>query len=495
MEYAKLFKVALYVRVSTDIQVDGYSIDEQLERLRKFCEAHGWVIYKEYVDPGFSGSNIDRPAMIKMLKDVREKKFNAVLVYKLDRLSRSQKDTLYLIEEEFLPNDVEFISMSENFDTSSPFGKAMIGILSVFAQLEREQIKERMAMGHIGRAKSGYWRGGSNPPIGYDFINGELVVNNYEALQVRKIFTMFLEGESMHAIAAYMNENFTNKYSNYKHTGIISVILRNKLYIGKIKYKGVLYDGAHEAIIDDETFDRAQFRYAEISKNDNQHYRSPFKGKHLLSGLVFCGSCKARYFVWTSRATKKDESGKQKKLGEKYAYYKCYSRDKNKQMKTVDFCDNPTYKVDLLDKMILDEIKKLKLDPGYLEELIQIPKENPGLEEIRVLSDKLKECTTKIDKLMDLYTLGTIPIADIGDRINKLYQEKEKLEEQIELVKENCKEPDVLSLTDTRKILDSFGDSIDELPLSEKRELVQSLIKRIEVEHDRFSLKIYWKFC
>ena len=239
MEYSKIMKIGIYVRVSTDIQVDGYSIDEQLERLRKFCEAHGWTIYNEYVDPGFTGSNIDRPAMLKMLKDIREKKFDTVLVYKLDRLSRSQKDTLYLIEEEFLPNGVDFISMCENFDTSTPFGKAMIGILSVFAQLEREQIKERMAMGHIGRAKSGYWRGGSNPPIGYDFIDGKLEVNNYEALQIRKIFSLFLSGESMYSIATYMNENYTNKYSNYKHPSLISIILKNELYIGKIKYKGV----------------------------------------------------------------------------------------------------------------------------------------------------------------------------------------------------------------------------------------------------------------
>ena len=494
MEYNKLMKIGLYVRVSTDIQVDGYSIDEQLERLRMFCEAHGWTIYKEYVDPGFTGSNIDRPAMLKMLKDIREKKFDTVLVYKLDRLSRSQKDTLYLIEEEFLPNGVDFISMCENFDTSTPFGKAMIGILSVFAQLEREQIKERMAMGHIGRAKSGYWRGGSNPPIGYDFIDGRLEVNNYEALQIRKIFSLFLSGESMHGIAKYMNENYTNKYSNYKHHCLISTILRNELYIGKIKYKGETYDGVHEPIIDEDTFNQAQLRYAEISSNDDHHYRSPFKGKHLLTGLIFCGTCKARYFTWTSRASKKDESGKQKKLGEKYAYYKCYSRDKNSKMKTVDFCDNPTYKVELLDNIVMEEIKKLKWDPGYLESLIQTPDEDSSVEEIKTLSDKLKECTTKIDKLMDLYTLGTIPIADIGDRVQKLYEEKEKLEEQIELIKENSKEPDVLSFAETRKILDAFEDNLDELPLSRKRELVQSLIRRIEIEHERFSFNIYWKF-
>ena len=99
----KFKNVAIYVRVSTDIQVDGYSIDEQLERLEKYCDAHSWKIYNKYVDPGYSGGNIDRPAMLRMIKDAREKKIDVVLVYKLDRLSRSQKDTLYLIEEEFLP--------------------------------------------------------------------------------------------------------------------------------------------------------------------------------------------------------------------------------------------------------------------------------------------------------------------------------------------------------------------------------------------------------
>ena len=151
----KFKKVAIYVRVSTDIQVDGYSIDEQIERLEKYCQARDWIIYDKYIDPGFSGSNINRPAMLKMITDIRDNKIDLVLVYKLDRLSRSQKDTLYLIEEEFLPNSVDFISMTENFDTSTPFGKAMIGILSVFAQLERENIKTRLAMGHVGRAKAG----------------------------------------------------------------------------------------------------------------------------------------------------------------------------------------------------------------------------------------------------------------------------------------------------------------------------------------------------
>ena len=480
-------KVAIYVRVSTEMQIEGYSIDEQIERLKKYCEARGWIIYEIYVDPGYSGSTIDRPGMLRLIKDVRDGKIDAVLVYKLDRLSRSQKDTLYLIEDEFLANNVDFISMSENFDTSTPFGRAMIGILSVFAQLEREQIKERLAMGHIGRAKAGYWHGGSNVPIGYDFIDGKLVVNEYEALQIRLIYKMFLDGETIHGIARYMNEHFTNKYSSYKESGQVGVILRNNLYIGKIKYKGQEYDGAHEPIIDEETFYRAQERYKEISSKWSDHYRSPFKGKNLLTGLLFCGNCQARYFVWSSR---------NQKSGERYAYYKCYSRDGNSRMKKLDGCRNPNYRVEKLDQVILDEIKKLKLDPGYLDRIIaeggQVPIKTDDT--LRILEKRLREVQGRIDKLMDLYTLGTIPLSDIGDRAKPLYDEKAQIEADIEEYKEEKEIPTVLSLVDTQEILDRYIDGIDTADLSVKRELVQALIKKIEVGTEPETLKIYWKF-
>ena len=164
-------KVAIYVRVSTTSQVDeGYSIDEQKAKLTSYCDIKDWNIYDIYTDGGFSGSNTERPALEQLIRDAKRKLFDTVLVYKLDRLSRSQKDTLYLIEDVFLENDIEFVSLLENFDTSTPFGKAMIGLLSVFAQLEREQIKERMQLGKLGRAKSGKSMQWAKTSYGYDYI-------------------------------------------------------------------------------------------------------------------------------------------------------------------------------------------------------------------------------------------------------------------------------------------------------------------------------------
>ncbi|MEQ8187163.1 MAG: recombinase family protein [Candidatus Eremiobacterota bacterium] len=130
----------------------------QKEKLINYCKAREWIISDIYIDPGYSGSNINRPAIQKLITEI--KNFDIVLVYKLDRLSRSQKDTLHLIEDVFLNNKVDFVSLSEAFDTFTPFGRASIGILSVFAQLERENIKEWSKLGKKERAKNGLFHGG-----------------------------------------------------------------------------------------------------------------------------------------------------------------------------------------------------------------------------------------------------------------------------------------------------------------------------------------------
>ena len=147
--------IALYARVSTQEQArEGYSIEEQADRLKKYCEAIGQQDYSLYIDPGFSGASMERPELRRLIADVERGIISKVIVYKLDRLSRSQKDTLYIIEDVLLANGADFESITERFDTGTPFGRAMIGILSVFAQLEREQITERMKMGKEGRAKT-----------------------------------------------------------------------------------------------------------------------------------------------------------------------------------------------------------------------------------------------------------------------------------------------------------------------------------------------------
>ena len=227
-----------YARVSTENQLENYSIEEQTERLRAYCAAKGWSLRKLYVDGGYSGGNTNRPALQQMLSAIRAGGVDAVVVYKLDRLSRSQKDTLTLIEDELLAHGTDFVSINENFDTSTPFGRAMIGILSVFAQLEKDQITERFTMGRIGRSKAGYYHGGSHPPTGYDYKDGLLVVNEYEAIQIREVFSRFISGKSVNSISRYLSEHYTTKWT----AGKVLTALRNTVYIGNVHYRKTDYD-------------------------------------------------------------------------------------------------------------------------------------------------------------------------------------------------------------------------------------------------------------
>ena len=187
-------KAALYIRVSTDAQAEeGYSIDAQEEQLTAYCVSKGIRNPECFTDGGYSGSNINRPELQRLIREIRKGIISHVIVYKLDRLSRSQKDTLYLIEDIFIPNEVSFVSISENIDTASPTGKLMIGILSAFAQLERENIRMRTRMGMKERVKAGYWMGGGRIPFGYDYDREKgILVPNKDAEKVRQIYEGYL---------------------------------------------------------------------------------------------------------------------------------------------------------------------------------------------------------------------------------------------------------------------------------------------------------------
>lgn len=352
-------KVAIYTRVSTDMQaLEKCSLSVQAEKLQAYCQARDWNVVKIYTDPGYSGSNMERPALKAMIDDILAGYIDMVLVYKLDRLSRSQRDTLYMIEDIFLKNGADFVSMTENFDTSTPLGRAMIGILSVFAQLEREQIKERMAMGNVARAAKGLWRGGSGIPIGYDYKDGKIVTNEYERLQVETIYKMFLDGANYSTIMRHLqSKGYTHKYGPWKTIVTVKCVLANPVYIGKVKYAGEYYDGQHEKIIDEDTFYKVQKRIDEVTRGLTDHWKSPFVATKLLTGMIWCGDCGARY-CGHSIVTKRPDGTRRSNH-----YYQCYTRNSHKTMRRAAKCNNHNRREEETDKIIISEIKKLALDP------------------------------------------------------------------------------------------------------------------------------------
>jgi site-specific DNA recombinase len=246
-------RAAAYLRVSTDEQAEsGYSLQLQRERTTAQVAAKGWELHNVYEDAGHSGGTLDRPALKEMMGDIAAGKIQAVVVYKLDRLSRKQKDTMYLIEDIFLRQGVEIVSISESLDTSSPTGRAMIGMLSVFAQLELDTITERLSGGRKQKAKTGGYSGG-NSAIGYTRERGTkmLRTDNEKTDTVRRAFELHDAGLKLQQTADKLNEegHTTKQGARFNPTQVMRILKRRKLYEGTYSYSGVTADGQHAPII------------------------------------------------------------------------------------------------------------------------------------------------------------------------------------------------------------------------------------------------------
>lgn len=476
-------RVAIYTRVSTQEQSqEGYSLGEQEERLRMYSKAHGWAVYRVYTDPGYSGAKLDRPAIQELVRDCGSGAFDAVLIYKLDRLSRSQKDTLHLIEDVFTPAGIGLISMNENFDTKSAFGRAMIGVLSVFAQLERDQIAERTYMGREARAKEGYYSGGSLSPIGYDYVAGSniLRINEDEAAQVRLIYDLYLHGLDGHemsytAIRQYMHERYRTRYGSYTHTSTISRMLQDATYCGMISWGGSYYPGKHEAIIDRETWDAVQAKI----KRSPTNYAENFKGTHLLTGLVRCGICGKAYQVHHSRVHRRRADGSMR-LGAVSIRYVCASRRSGA-------CSNVAYKADQLEEAVIAEVRKLRLDPDLVYRASAPSHDNRKRE---AALKRIEAIHSQQSRLIDLYQVGSVDVDEVRKRSDALREEEAAL--QRDLADAEVR-PAALDPDDAVRILDNFDEIFASGSLDDKRALIKSLIEYVEVFPDHIA--IHWLFA
>lgn len=465
-------RVALYPRVSGHEQEDNYSIPEQIERMKKYCESRDWMVYKIYTDSVQTGATMDRPGLQSMIKDIENGKIDMVLVYKLDRLSRSQKDTLYLIEDVFDKHDVGFTSMTENFDTSSPFGKAVLGVLAVFAQLERDKITERTTMGKKARAAEGKWHGSKWVPIGYNYENGLLQVNEYEKMQILEIADLFLQRTPVRTIATMMTEKgYKHKYGEWE-AKTIKRVLSNPVNLGLIKDGDTLHPGLHDAIIEEQVYDEIQV----IMKERQEAYGSNARPhKSLLAGFLFCKHCGGRYARQTN--------------SEGLQYYSCYSRNKSQKKMIKDpNCKNKNYKAGELDAAILLELNKLAIDPEYVEHVRQNKPQNDVNEKIKSITFEIEKINAQISKMMDLYAMGTIDMDMISTKVSELNKTKTSL--QKELASLDVPDEDEMTVEEIQSIAAMMNN--ENLTLQERRSIIQSLIYYIEIDNDK--VLIHWKF-
>lgn len=478
-------RVAIYVRVSTQEQAkEGYSIGEQTDRLTKFCEAHDWTIVKVYTDAGHSGANQIRPALQDLIQDIKAGRIDKVLVYKLDRLSRSQKDTLELIEDVFLKNGTDFESMTEKLDTSTPHGRAMVGILAAFAQLEREMIKERMSMGRDARVKEGKWKGGPHTPFGYDYETSleKLVINEYESMIIKNLFEDFTKGKSINAIAQDMIDKGQTLNNGKVDCRNLHYFLRNKTYCGYLRIKNEWTKGLHDPIISEETFEAAQMILDENKRKFDELGVKVGTAAvtTCLGSFIYCARCGARY-------------GKVQIGTEKYGYkikYGCYSRHKKRKSMVKDpNCKNKYYMVEDLDNIIWNEIKKLSIDPEYIHKLKKESEKDPEVQQIHAIEKQIKSISAQLSRFMDLYGLGTYSLEELDEKTKPLAEQRAKLQIELERIKDSSKR---INADQVMKIVSSFEEVLEKGDLQDKRAIIEALIEKIIIDGD--DITIYWNF-
>jgi len=346
---------AIYTRVSTDNQAEKEfsSCEAQEQKMKSFIASQdNWQIFKVYTDAGYSGATLERPALQQLLSDLKKEKIDIVFVYKIDRLTRSPKDFYQLIEF-FEQAKIDFISITERFDTSTPAGRLLRNIMLTFSQFERELTSERTKDKMLERAKKGMCNGG-NTPYGYARENKKLIPCPKEAEEIKSIFENYLEIGSLSEVYRMAKEKgIKNKRGkNFSKTTIFS-ILRNVVYIGKIKYNDQIYQGTHEPIISEEIFALAQ----KIHKNKRKNFRV-YKN-FLFGGLIKCERCGSKM---TPSFTNKKSDEKLKR----YYYYRCTSTLGHDWQS----CSVKQVSAERLENFCIENLERISVDSDYIENLV-----------------------------------------------------------------------------------------------------------------------------
>lgn len=441
-----------YLRVSTETQTEKYGLDLQRQKILDYCEKKGVVVDRWYIDGGYSGSKLDRPEIQKLLDDAENDLISTVYIYKLDRISRDTIDTLDLIYRILPKYGVKIVSMTEEIRTENPMDKVMLTMNAAMNQYEREVIRMRMSAGMLERVKKGYWMGGGRVPWGYyyDRNDGILHVDEEQAEMVRSAYKLYLDGYSFVRISNILG---------FKGDKIVADILRRKSNLGLIEYKGKVYKGLHEPIVDEKTFYDTQAMMKRRSNN------SHVANNHLLTGLCYCGVCGARmrYQKWGS-----------------YHKLVCYSQDKKsgkEYMRKSDNCDNIKPNASEVEKEVLECFKEFSINLDNVE-----AEENDSAE---LIQKSIKTTNAKIKRMYEIY------FEKGGENLLELIsaeEEKVKSLEQ-ELLEETSKLKDDNS--ELVAEIKSMADVWDSLDRKEKNRILKECIERIVITNG--DIEVYFR--
>lgn len=483
-------RAVIYARVSTEEQArEGFSIAAQLAELQKYAEQHDFEIVDRYVDEGTSGKSIKgRPQLIRLLKDAEKQKFQVVMLYKLDRLARKLRDQLEIGDTLFNFN-IELVSLKENFDTSTPTGIMTFQMFGMIAELERSNIIERGKLGQEQRAREGKYNGGV--VLGYNNINKELVINESEAVIVKKIFDYADQGLGLKAITRRLNEaGYRSKQGKPFSTNGIKTILNNPIYIGKIRYKQVenwsekrrkgknnnfiQTEGIHEPIIARDLWDRVHSAIQKRSYKPSRSY-TPY----ILSGILKCPACGHGMVPARSKGGN----------GEQYRYYVCGQFHN----KGVSVCRSNMIKAEYAEQQVMDELNRIVAEPYILRKLVdqinqqRANSELPLLDEKKVVEQQITKTQRKLkglkENLMNDPEMADIFKPDLLATQSELQSLQSRLDEIATQEAQYDNKP--VDYDSLHTLLAKVQEALNHADKDEQKALLRLLIQSIHISKDK----------
>ena len=512
-------KVYTYKRVSTAMQIDGYSLDAQRSRMKAYADFNDYEIVGEYEDAGKSGKSIEgRMQFRQMMEDVKSGKDNIsyVLVFKLSRFGRNAADVLSTLQvmQDF---GVNLICVEDGIDSSKDAGKLMISVLSAVAEIERENIRVQTMEGRIQKAREGKWNGGF-APYGYQLVNGKLEINEEEAVAIRTIYDQYVNTDiGSNGISKYLENHGIRKIQRQNGKNplfdahLVRLILKNPVYCGKIAYgrrktekvhgtrneyhlveqdNFLLVDGLHEAIIPEDVWNAAQAKLIAQAKKYEHVNKGKNERTHLLSGIVKCPICGAGMYG--------NKSIKYKKDGTKYKdffYYGC----KHRGMQRGHKCDyRKQIREELLDAAVAEVIVKLVSNPHFaamMQEKINMKVDTTAIDqEITNYEKQLRQdyaikskLIEEIDNLNPDDRHYIRRKADLDDRLYRMYDKIEELESQLmdARAKKTSIEAEKITGDNIYKVLIYFDKLYFAMNDVERRQLIEALIAEIQIYEER----------
>lgn len=499
--------VALYCRVSTIEQAEeGYSIDEQERLLEEWCKKNNYSIYKCYSDRGISGKNIkNRPQLKELLSDAQDKKFDMVISWKINRISRKLSDVLKIVDL-LEQNNITFKSYSEPFETDTPAGKMQFQMMALIGEFERGALAQNVKMGMCAKARAGEWCGGR--VLGYDLVPMEnqegakrrktkLAINENEAEIVKLIFNEYSEGKGYKAITSKLNRlGYKTKRGNNFSVASIKDIITNPVYIGKVRYNvrqnwsekrrrninanPIVTDGIHDSIIDEKLWDKVQIVLASKQGKPSRIY----DGEYPLTGILKCPKCGAGMVIM--RTTNKLVDGTKKRV----AYYACG----NWKNKGTAVCNSNSIRVDKANEYVFGKLEELLSNERLVKRIVsninkeRITKVKPNQKQLKKIDESLQKLDNKKRKIFEAFEEDIITKEEFQKR-------REEINEKIRVLQEE-KQPLLIELGDditkeipyefVKSILENFSKILKESATREQqKQLLHMIISEITINEFR----------